>query len=129
MILTFKMLQKYRIYLTSVYNSRHTKKYTISTIIFLWQKGLQFEDILYTSLEIVMLLQEELLCATERVLKKKEENNEKDVKRCRENRCGCKTSMEIVLNKNGSWEIKKFSNSHSHDLLNIPNKKKEIVVP
>ena len=58
--------------------------------------------------------------------KKIVQNSEKDVKRRRENRCGCKAHMEIVLSKSRSWKIKKFSNCHSHDLLNSPNKKKKL---
>ena len=34
--------------------------------------------------------------------------------------------MEIILNKLGTWEIKKFNDIHSHDLLKSPNKKRKL---
>lgn len=34
--------------------------------------------------------------------------------------------MEIILNKLGTWEIKKFNDIHSHDQLKSPNKKRKL---
>ena len=34
--------------------------------------------------------------------------------------------MEIILNKLGTWEMKKFNNIHFHDLLRSPNKKRKL---
>ncbi|KAK1390281.1 hypothetical protein POM88_018459 [Heracleum sosnowskyi] len=65
----------------------------------------------YKSINNDVIIRRTFVCNKEG-FKKKDENNEKDVKRRRESRCGCKASMEIVLNRSGSWEIKKFCYSH-----------------
>lgn len=88
---------------------------------------LEFEDILLISREIVMSLVGELLCAIEKVSRKNRMSIiKKGMKRCRESRRGCKAFIEIVLNKYGSWEIKKFSDTHSRELLESPNKKRKL---
>ncbi|WOH14464.1 hypothetical protein DCAR_0933983 [Daucus carota subsp. sativus] len=80
----------------------------------------------YKSRKDEVIVRRTFVCNREGFKKKQEADNEDNIKRRRETKCGCKASMEIILNKLGTWEIKKFNDIHSHDLLKSPNKRRKL---